>query len=179
MLFNFIDYKSLLIIGHVFGVIVGMGSALISDFMFFSSVRDGEVSDTEVRFLNLGSKLVWAGLTIAVIFGALLFYTNPIFYLHSDKFIAKMTIVGVLIVNGLSFKFLHMPSLIKTNGRITTGILVSGAISTISWLSAFILGSFHSIPYDFFLIMTVYALANALGAGVAIVGNRFIFPNQP
>ncbi len=167
-----ITYKLLLIILHVFGVVIGMGGAITSDFIFFSSIKDKVITHTELRFLRLGHKLVWAGLAIMVLTGILLFAQNISGYLHSTKFLAKMTIVGIIIINGYIFHRKHIPHLHRHEGRSLTrsnkfktesaSLFVSGAISLTSWTAAFVLGFIKSIPYSYVSIMLVYFVILAL-----------------
>ena len=168
-----IDYHNILTIFHLFGVVVGMGGAVMSDFMFFSSIHDEKISHTEIRFLKLGSLAVWLGLTLIVISGLLLFGENPGRYLNSPKFLAKMTIVVVLVVNGIIFHLIHIPRLLRHAGahfpssdefmRKVPLLLISGAVSMISWFSALILGVLRNPPYTYFEIMTAYLFILAFG----------------
>ena len=116
-MFDFIDYKSFWTIVHVLGVIIGAGGAFASDLMFFNSVKDRKIDQTEMRFFRLGSKMVWVGIAIIVVSGIFLVSTNIPRHLESSKFLAKMTIVAVIIVNGVIFHTTHIPRLHRHIGR--------------------------------------------------------------
>lgn len=182
-----IDYHNVLTIFHLFGVVIGMGGALMSDFMFFSSIHDEKISHTEIRFLKLGSLAVWLGLTLIIISGLLLFGENPDRYLNSPKFLAKMTIVLVLIVNGIIFHFIHIPRLFRHAGahfpssdefmRKASLLLISGAVSMISWFSALILGVLKNPPYTYFQIMAIYLFVLAFGIITVLLFKKKFIPH--
>lgn len=158
---------------HVFGVVIGMGAAFASDAIFLSSLKDGRLSNTELRILKLGGKIVWIGLGIIVLSGMGIFFTDPERYLASDKFLAKMTIILVLVANGIVFHALHIPRLHRHAEKELSEssefrkarplFILSGAVSMVSWISAFILGSFSSFPLSFLELIGIYALC-ILGA---------------
>jgi len=163
-----IDTQTILIGLHLLGVIIGMGGAFTSDAIFFSSISDEKVSHTEVRFLKLGGKMVWLGIFIIALSGLFIFYSNPEFYLHSSKFLAKMSVVAILLLNGLIFHLVHIPRFHRHAEshfpsseefmHFAPWLLVGGVISSISWLSALILGLWRGIPYSYLEIMSFYGL---------------------
>lgn len=157
----------------------------MSDSMFLKSLKDLKISKTEMSFLQLGSVMVWVGLIILIGSGYLLFSLDSDRYLNSDKFLAKMTIVAIILLNGL---FLHV-NLIPRLRRHIEGYLpssdefmrkrpllfTSGAVSLVSWLSALVLGALHKVPWSYGEIMGVY-LAALLAAGVIAntIGRRLV-----
>ena len=186
MFLGFLDSHTIYTIIHLIGVALGAGGAYMSDLMFFSSIKDEKISPTELRFMRLGSKMVWIGIIILVISGSLLFSLNVERYLTSGKFLAKMTIVAILIANGAIFHLSHIPRLHKHVGahfpssdefvRKSSMLIVSGVISVISWTSALILGALGKVPYGYWEIMAVYLLI--LGAGIvfALIFRKRLLP---
>lgn len=184
-MFDFIDYHTFWVIIHLFGVIVGAGGAFTSDWIFFSSIKDNVVSRTEMRFLRLSSKMVWIGIAVIVISGAFLFAADPREYIQSSKFLAKMTIVAVIIANGIIFHRHHIPRLHRHVGRNVSLseefmkksplLLASGAVSGVSWLSAFVLGALPEVPYGYPAIMALYLIVLGLGVLAAILSKKRIF----
>jgi len=186
MFLGFLDFYTVLIVLHVFGVIMGAGGAYASDFMFFSSIKDRHLSQTEMRFLGIASRMVWSGIAILVISGAALFSLNPQAYLASGAFLAKMTIVGVIIVNGILFHLIHIPRLKK---QAETGLpfsddfiqkssplLLRGAVSSLSWTSAFVLGALlREIPYNYGVILLVYVFLLGGAMSTALLLKKRIF----
>jgi uncharacterized membrane protein len=164
---------------HLFGVVVGAGGAFASDLIFFSSVKDKIINHDEMRFLRLGSAMVWIGLLIIIISGIFLFLADIDRYLSSPKFLAKMTIVAVIIVNGLFFHFYHIPKLHRHAGRHLKSsrafvrhapwLVISGVVSIVSWISAIILGSLRQPPFNYGEIMAAYLLAIFLGIAIGLI----------
>ena len=186
MFLGFVDLHTGYIIFHLLGVVLGAGGAFMSDAMFFSSAKDGQISEMEIRFLKLASRVVWIGIIILVISGALIFLEDTEKYLNSSKFLAKMTIVGIIILNGVIFHISHIPFLYRhTNLHMCLskevkdrmpGLIVSGVVSMISWLSALVLGSLKTVPYSYFVIMGFYLAVLALGISFALLFKKYILP---
>lgn len=186
-MFSFIEIKTIFLIVHLFGVVFGMGAAFITDIMFMKSVKDKVLSPEELSFISLGSKVVWAGLSIIILSGIGLFYLDSEYYLNSSKFLTKMVIVLILTINGIFFHFKHLPLLSKqTYKKLTESeefvrkssfLFVSGAISTVSWISTLILGVFRSIPYGFGTIISVYFVMLFVGIVGALIIRRFFLSN--
>lgn len=174
MIFDFIEIKTVYTIIHLFGIAIGAGGAFASDLIFFKSVKDGKLSSTEFGFMQMGSKMVWVGLAILFISGILLFSLDTDRYLASSKFLAKVTIVAVIIANGilLHFKFIQKFKESTREGEMPIGeyiesnplVLVSGAVSAVSWSFAIILGAFRGIPYSYWMILDVYVAIVLAGA---------------
>jgi hypothetical protein len=170
--------KTALAIAHLFGVAVGAGGAFMSDAMFMSSVKDSRFSKTEVRFLKLGSVMIWSGVALLVLSGLGLFSFDPARYLASSKFLAKMTIVTAIVVNGLVFHFWHIPLIHKHMGmhfptsdefmRKRSWIMASGAVSFVSWSSAIVLGALRGVPWSYPQIMGLYLAVLAAAVVIAV-----------
>lgn len=179
-MFDFIELKTIFIIFHLLGVVLGMGAAFMTDLMFVRSAKDKVIDTKELSFISLGSKTVWVGLFVIIISGAMLFYLDAERYLNSSKFLTKMVVVLVLTINGLFFHFKHLPFLrsqVDKNLGLSDkfigkskGLFVSGGISSASWVTALILGVFRGIPYSFQTLTSVYVIILVfamLGAFVA------------
>lgn len=185
MTFDFIDLKTVYLILHVFGAILGAGGAFASDAMFFSTIKDGRFDKEELRFMKLGSKLVWAGLLVLVVSGILLVTTDPERSLSSSKFLVKMTIVGVIILNGFIFHLIHIPHIhghlelkfadSPTFMKRAPFILASGALSMVSWISTVILGMLRAIPYSYIQILSFYLVAVLIAVTFSILLKKVIF----
>lgn len=166
MLLGFLDLRTALIIAHVFGAIIGAGGAFTSDSIFFSTMRDGRISKDEMRFLKLGSRLVWAGLLLLILSGLVMLAMDPARYMSSSKFLAKMSVVGVILGNGMAFHVFHIPrlernvdkdlSFSKEFVQKSSLLVASGAISMVSWITAVVLGMLRYVPYSYGEIMAVY-----------------------
>lgn len=180
------DIKTLFLILHIFGAVIGAGSAFFSDLLFLKSVRDGIISKTEIGFLRLGSMAVWIGLLLLLVSGAGLFFLDVDKYLTSNKFLAKMTVVAILITNGILFHTVHLSRIVRHADqhfpssdefmRKSSLLLISGAISVVSWSTAITLGVMKNVPYSYGTIMFWYALA--LGGAIisALLLKRKLLP---
>ncbi len=173
---------------HLFGVILGAGGAFASDWIFLSSVRDGRISHTEAKFIRLGSRMVWTGLAILLISGLALFLRDPAAYLASAKFLSKMTVVGVIILNGLLFHLSHLPRIRRHAGshfpssdefmRRRSLLVASGAVSVTSWATAVILGAWRGIPFSYPEIMSGYLALVLLAILVALLLPHHFVPSK-
>ena len=177
--------ENLFVIFHLLGVAFGVGGALVSDSMFLKSLKDLRISKTEMGFLQMGSAMVWIGLIILIISGYLLFSLDSDRYLHSAKFLAKMTIVAIILLNGLFLHISLIPRLRRHIGghlpssdefmRKRPFLFTSGAVSLVSWLSALTLGALHKVPWGYVEIMGVYLLILIVAGLIAnIVGRRLL-----
>jgi hypothetical protein len=164
---------------HLIGFALGFGGAMVSDAIFFSSIKDKIITNTEYRFMKLGSRLVWIGLAVLFASGVVLVLLQPDL-LTNAKFLTKMVIVSVIVCNGIIFHYVHMPHLIShihiplytshTFRQRSHFLTMSGGVSVISWFSAALLGSISSVPYSFIYLLAVYAvlLLSAVLGGITI-----------
>lgn len=188
MLLGFIEPKTIFVIAHLFGVAIGMGGAFMSDAIFFSSIKDRVFTEGEIRFIKLGSRMVWLGVVILILSGIVLVSFNPELYLNSSKFLTKLVVVGVIIANGLYFHHAHIP-LIERHQDLHYGtshefrnkkvlLAISGAVSLTSWSWALILGAFRGVPYSFETIMIVYLSTLLLAILVALALVKHLIPEH-
>ncbi len=178
MLEVFAAAKIYFTIAHIFGVAIGAGGAFASDSMFFFSVKDRQLSRAELAFLRIGSLMVWVGLLIIFLSGIGLFLGNVDRYLNSTKFLAKITIVLIIFINGIIFHRLHMPRFHRHADhhfpssdefvRHSPYIMASGAISVTSWCWAIVLGVLGGLPYSYLTILTTYLLTVLVAIGTAL-----------
>ncbi len=155
----FANYKHISVIIHVLSVVAGMGAALISDVLFNIYIKDRKIQANEDRTLATLSNIIWISLFFIILSGLALFLSEPLKYAYSVKFLVKMTIVAVIIVNGYAFWRLIHPALRKMNFtdtnmhhkyvKLRKVSFAMGAISLASWLSAFILGMLGHIPLTY------------------------------
>jgi uncharacterized membrane protein len=184
MIFDFVEIKTVYTIIHLFGIAIGAGGVFFSDLVFFKSIKDGKLSSTEFSFMEIGSKMIWAGLAVLVVSGVLLFSLDPDKYLSSTKFLAKVTIVAIIIANGIFLHLKFIPKFRKAarEGEMQIGeyiksnplLLVSGVVSMVSWSSAIILGALRGIPYSYWMILDVYVGAVLFGIVFVLLFKRKI-----
>lgn len=178
-----------LVILHIIGVSLGVGGATISDFLFFKTIKDGRIERTEFDLLKMASSVVWIGLTLLAFSGVgLLLFERLVPHGHeslvySAPFLAKMTIVLVIFLNGLVMHWKVFPICESSLDRPLAGsefikkravAFSTGAISIVSWYSALILGVWRTLEASYLEIMGVYLLI-LLAALIAsnIIGRLF------
>lgn len=181
-LLAFLTLWQITALGHLLGAILGGGAAFTSDFVFVSTIRDGQISHDEMRFLKLISGVVWLGLGVLLLTGAGFFLQDSQVILGSEKILAKLTIVAIILINGIIFHVLHLPRLQGLAGQGREwfvswldspqgrSMFLSGAVSGVSWLSVILLGALRSVPYGYWALIGLYimALAGALGTGLIV-----------
>lgn len=161
---------------HVLGVVLGMGGALVSDMLFSFFSKDKNLNKTELKTLSILSKLILYSLVVISISGVAIFLSDPSGYLASAKFLAKMTILVVLVLNGYLLNKYVWPHLLdrgfftlKSERNIRRLAFVLGAVSVISWLSVFFLGMLDGLDMGYRLIISIYTMITLCGAGVALL----------
>lgn len=164
----FNSYKHISVITHVLSVIVGMGAALVSDIFFNSFIKDKRISNHESKILGTLSTIVWVSLFFIALCGLALFISDPLKYSTSAKFLVKMTIVVVIIINGYAFWRLIHPALRKLNFtdnnmrhkyvKLRKASFAMGAVSLASWVTAFILGMIGHIPLTYLEAIAGYTI---------------------
>lgn len=182
------NIKAVFVIFHLLGVILGAGGAFLSDLMFLRSVKDSKITKTELGFLKLGGNLVSIGLIVLIISGVLIFATNPLFYVASSKFMAKMTIVLIITINGVVLHKVHMKRMERHVDhhfpssdefcRNRWKMMVSGAVSIVSWISALILGSLKAVPYSYFVIIFTYLGILSIAIAGSLIVLEYILPGH-
>jgi hypothetical protein len=171
---------SYIVIAHVLAVAIGLGGATITDVLFFKFLRDLKISEFESKVMNSLSQVIWISIGGIVLTGLLLLLGNPEYYLASSKFLAKMSIVGVLIVNGVVLNVFIAPKMTKIfSGKGQGSVEIKsfrkwafacGAVSMVSWYSAFLLGSLQGLNLTYDILILIYGLLLC----VALVGSQVL-----
>ncbi|MEK7615741.1 MAG: hypothetical protein AAB420_00865 [Patescibacteria group bacterium] len=166
--------NTLYLILHIIGIALGAGGAFMSDALFFHFLKKRDFSDSNVAILKLGSRMVWIGLAVLLISGVFLFAGNPDRYLHSSKFLIKMTIVLVIAINGVVFHKVHM----RRMSEFTPGLFVSGAISMPSWILAIVLGAMHGIALSYPTLLAGYIVILSGSIFVSLMMRKRLPPHD-
>lgn len=169
-------------ITHVISVVIGMGAALVSDVLFTFYSRDRKLNKIELRTLEMLSKVVWYGLLLIALSGISLFLSDIPKYMASHKLMAKLTILGVLVLNGAMLNFRVWPHLLA-RGFFTTLrekgtrklAFAGGAISVISWISICALGVLDKSPATYGVLMGLYGIVIVFGISCALAIESFEF----
>lgn len=173
-----------LLIGHMIGLAMGAGGATMSDILFLTSITDHMLDASELRLLKRAS--------LVVIVGLLLLYATGIGFLFvreegvGERFWAKMTIVGILTLNGIMMHWKVFPILeemaqlrlslsvekFRANGRL---FAITGAVSSVSWYGALVLGAWRTLTLPYGAIVGIYVGMLMLTAvSTHIIFNIFI-----
>jgi Kef-type K+ transport system membrane component KefB len=144
-------------------------------------MKDKKVTSEEFSYLALASKIVWVGLVILAASGLVLFLLDPDRLLESSKFLAKISIVFLLFINGVIFHARHLPKLKKHVGKkinkskpfaqSSKTLFMSGGASTISWATVLVLGAISGTTLGYFTILALYSLA----LGIALIISQIIY----
>lgn len=184
--FNFVSllikYHNFITIIHVLGVTLGLGGATITDILFFKFLKDFRISKQESSVMHTLSQIIWFALAILILTGIGLYLPEAERFNQSTKFLVKMIVVSVIIVNGAFLNLLVAPKLVKISfnkeyergdrklHRIRKIAFALGAISIVSWYSAFILGMFRKSSLNFSSLLLTYILL----LGVVIITSQFV-----
>lgn len=144
------------VIIHNIGFILGVGSATITDLFFFKFLKDNQISQEEKETMDTLTSVIWAGLAILIVSGLALYIPESLRLSVSSKFLLKVFVVSVIILNGFLLNMFVAPYLRRLSFEGTTPAksfrrlaFSLGGVSITSWYIAFILGSFREIPTSF------------------------------
>ena len=154
------DLRLLALVIHLIGFALGLGGATVSDIMFFKMLRNGKFTRNDLSTLHTLSKVIWAGLGLLIvsglsIFTLIYFDQGSLPMLMSPRWQAKLTLVAVVLVNGLVFKYSIVPILLRnadqpislqTLGSQIWRLAISGAVSIVSWYSILVIST---LPREF------------------------------
>ena len=166
----FQDIKIPATVIHVIAVVFGMGGALVSDVLFSFFSKDRKLNTTEIFTLSILRIVVFYSLILIALSGAIIFFSDIEKYSNSEKFLAKISILLMLLINGYVLnKYIWLRLLnknfftLKKERNIRKLAFACGAISVISWLSVCILGILDSLDMSYILIISIYLSVIFLG----------------
>ncbi|KEO73861.1 hypothetical protein [Anditalea andensis] len=161
---------------HLLGMVLGLGGTTIIDFMIFHFMRNYKISSQEAVVMHLISQIIIIGLIFLIISGVAIFLTDIDGYLASDRFLMKMTVLLVVTINGAVLNLyiapymekisLRAPDLKKDNVFKKISFAV-GAISMVSWYSAFFLAMIKDLSYFRYTTLLIAYLI-LLGLSIAV-----------
>jgi uncharacterized membrane protein len=162
------SYRDIFVIIHVLGAAIGVGSATVTDLLFFRFLRDYKITEEEAGIINSISQIIWVAIGILFISGVGLYLPGSERLNDSAKFMTKLFALGVLVINGVFLNIVVAPRLSKIyfsqdEKIIDIGIrklrriaFSLGGISIISWYFIFILGALRSFTLNFTEFMSIY-----------------------
>ncbi|HXK35040.1 MAG TPA: vitamin K epoxide reductase family protein [Candidatus Paceibacterota bacterium] len=177
--YNFVSllakYKSFIVVFHALAAALGVGAVTVANILFFQFLRDSRISEEEAGVFRSLSQTIWLALGLFVISGIGLYLPESIALLTSAKFLAKLIVTGVILINGLLLNVFVAPRLthisfgethphqigeLRRLRRLAFGL---GAVSIVSWYSIFILGSLSNLALPLGQILGVYFLLVIFG----------------
>ncbi len=168
--------KNPAIVLHVISVVLGMGSALVSDILFNFFTKDRNLNETEITTLSILKNVVFYSLIIIIISGVTIFLSDVEKYTSSSKFLAKMSILLILLINGCVLNKYVWPRMLgegfftSVTERNTRRVAFAcGAISVISWIAVCTLGVLNRLAMSYQFIMLSYLSIIAFGVFVALI----------
>ncbi len=163
---------------HLLGLAMGLGGTFIVDIMFSHFMKNYEISARDSVVMHLISQMIIFGLFLLILSGIALLLPAWDDFLENPRFIMKMIVVFMVIINGAALNLYLTPKMKKISlvdeekHRFKTLTRVSfalGAISIVSWLSAFFLAMFKTL----FDMPLIYLLPGYLVlVGIAIGGSQ-------
>lgn len=179
----------LALVFHLLGVVFGLGGATVSDVLFLKSIKDERITPKEKSFLEGASLVIWLGIAILLFSGAVMYWMNWDVLSQQPRSQAHVSIVAIIILNGLFLNFFISPKLlfwseekekrpeaVFSYRKIRRFAFVSGAISLTSWYSALFLGfarRFIFPPFSYGEIMGGYFLILLLAILTALLIENF------
>lgn len=176
----FTEYRDIILSLHLIAAAIGLGGATITDVFFFRFLKDFKISEEESANLNILSEVIWFALGVLIVTGIGISLPSGERLLESPKFILKMSVLGVIVLNGLFLNFLVSPKLVHISfgdphrhhagelHKLRKLAFALGAVSIISWYSVFILGAVRSLPFSLTIGYIVYGSLILL----AIIGSQ-------
>lgn len=180
------DPKTYLVLLHLLGLVVGLGSVTTLDFYLLKFVRGDTVTRSDAHLVHLVSLLAAAGLAALWVSGIgfliMAWFDNPAL-LGSPKVQAKLIVVAILTINGAVLHFKVLPQIERAVGRPLfcksssarsdrIMMRVCGAVSAASWWTPFILGTVRELNYaaPIWAFLAGYVvLLGLFGAGFTVV----------
>ncbi len=181
-----LNYKPVVVILHAFAAALGVGAVTMTDLLFFKFLKDYRISHDEASIMDTLSDVIWFALVLLVVTGIALYIPSSEALLISTKFMAKMVVVGVIIVNGVALNMLVAPKLVKISfgeeyvehdgemHQLRRLGFALGAVSLTSWYVTFVLGSLRSIPISSIAILGIYLVVLCVAVMGSQVFNRML-----
>lgn len=177
--------SQILLVLYAFAMAIGLGASTLTDISFLRFLKDGEISEWEFGVLRLFSEVIWFSLAIIILTDIGIFFGDIGRYAYSGEFILKMFVIGVIVLNGAVLNLFVMPRILLSTIKQDRGnepgpairkiSFALGAISLVSWFSAFILGYIHLPLADVPRMLLIYISLVLCAIIVSqIVESRFV-----
>ena len=171
--------KTLIVYAHLLAACVAIGILLMQD-LALAKTRGKALPAAAIKDLTKSASIMFVALIALWISGLSLvligYLDNPTQYLMNEKLWAKFTVVSVLTLNGIALHYFSSPRVTCARGFLSAPgfeqilVVLTGAVSSVSWLFACYLGIARPWNYtvDYSYVMFIYAgllIAAAIVAG--------------
>lgn len=157
-----------LVVVHVFGAILGVGTVIVHDLQLLRAIGDKDIGVAFQKSSHFFGKLIQTGLALLLISGIYFMYAKPALW-GSEKILAKLGLVVILIINGFVINFVHHPrfSSIKPDDwqnkspalkKLISTRLPFDVISVTTWISILFLGAVGRQTWSVAQIATGYVV---------------------
>ena len=160
--------KTLIVFAHLLAACIAIGILLIQD-LALAKTRGKVLPAAAIKNLSKSASIMFIALILLWISGLSLvllgYLDNPTQYLMNEKLWAKFTVVSVLTLNGIALHYFSFPRVTSARGFLSLPgfeqilVVLTGAISSVSWLFACYLGIARPWNYtvDYSYIMFIYS----------------------
>ena len=164
---------------HLLGLVLGLGGALILDVMIFHFLNNFKISTREAVIMHLLSQMIVLGLILLFVSGVAITFTDLDGYLENPRFLMKMTVVGIIALNGAVLNLYVAPQMElislreedrESNQKLVRVSFIVGAISAISWLTAFFLAMLEILEtFSYIALLLAYLLLLAIAVSGGLI----------
>ncbi len=166
-------FRILIFMAYLFGLMMGIGGAIIYTVLFFKFLRDYRLSETEQETLDTIAVVITVGLGLVLVTGLGLFVPLAAWYTLNAEFMLAGFVGAVLVIQTISMTTDLVPRLsdLYTSRVIPTDddhaymrkqSYALGAVGLVSWITLGIV-SFVNFNWSFVLLMVVYFIAITIG----------------
>ncbi len=159
---------------HLVGLMMGFGGAVLTDFVALFGAILRPIDKLVIEISKVLSKIVFAGLFILWVSGAMLLYiriSNDSIVLTNEKIWAKVAIVLLLTINGFVVHRFALHRMAKRVGQKlfdaetpneTAALCFVASVSSVSWIVPFVLGTASELNYKVAVEDVLGAYANLI-----------------
>ncbi|MGI6103136.1 MAG: hypothetical protein ACOYBJ_00720 [Patescibacteria group bacterium] len=146
-----LDLVTIALILHIIGAVLGVGGATYNDLLLVRAIGDRELGPAYQKNAAAFSLVIWTAIALLVATG-LFFVVNDTSLLANQKFLTKLSLVVLLVVNGGLMNSLFQPPLERLRAidwaertpalcRLVRGALPFASISIVTWYTVLIFGA--------------------------------------
>lgn len=186
----FLPLKTVFLILHVLGLVIGMGTAVFLDVLLVRHLYRAPITEQTILNARLGGTLVTIGLVLLWISGLgflILMWSQGSPNLMSPKVWSKVTIVCLLSLNGMLIHDLLFskieegigaPLLAKADLKAAMPFFLLGTISVTGWFFSFFLGMVRELNFAYagYVFLLVYAVMVGAALMIACLMHRAMVP---